>query len=78
MNYVAITQDYKKNREFNEKVREERGGLLLEVGRLRGCIAELKREEARQLTDNGVSKERVQRYLAIADRLRSAGIDLED
>jgi DNA-binding Lrp family transcriptional regulator len=52
MDFKTLVQNYKENREFNEKNRRERDEFVK-------------------------SKERVDRYLAIVDRLQKAGIDIE-
>jgi rubrerythrin len=77
MSFEQILREYDEIRASNQKSREEKIQLSGEVQRLKDHIAELKREEEAQYSQNNVSKEQVQKYLRIGDQLKRGGIDLE-
>jgi predicted transcriptional regulator len=77
MDYKTIVQRYRENRELNEKTCKDNYELLAENNQLSDRRAELKREEAQQLKENCLTKERIERFLKIADRLKKAGFDID-
>ena len=77
MDYKTIVQKYKKNCELNEKTRKKNDELLAENRQLFDRVAKLKLEEAQELKENCLTKERIERDLKLADRLKKAGYDIE-
>ena len=77
MDYKTILQKYKENRELNERTRKKNDELLAENRQLSNRIAELKHEKAQQLKENSLTKDRIERILKLADRLKKAGFDVD-
>jgi hypothetical protein len=78
MDFSTITAEYKRISTAVKKYREEEKHLINRTSELTRRITELTKEEAEQLNRNGITKERLDRYLAIVDRLKKAGINLDD
>ena len=77
MDYKTILQKYKENRELNERTRKKNDELLPENRQLSNRIAELKHEKTQQLKENSLTKDRIERILKLADRLKKAGFDVD-
>ena len=77
LNFKNMVQEYRKNREDVEKLRGERTRLTTEINGLTIKVADLKKQGADQLVENGMTKERLDRLNSVIDRLKKGGIDLE-
>lgn len=73
----GIVQEYTRNREEVEKLRGEKTSLITEINELTIKVADLKKDVAGQLVENGMTKERLDRLNSVIDRLKKGGIDLE-
>ena len=69
-NATSIVDESKRMQETVERSREEEKSFITR-------IADLRRKEAEQFTQHQVTKERVDRYLWLFDRLKKSGIDLD-
>jgi hypothetical protein len=77
MNYDTLVKEYQRTRIAAEAGRQEEKHLNNEIYESKSKIVDLKRQEAEQLAQNGITKEKLNRHLGIVDRLSKAGIDFE-
>lgn len=78
MSFTTIRNEFKLTQERLEKMLQDDRNLSEVINAKNQKIADLKKEEAELLSNNGVTKERLDRSLSLVDRLKKAGIDLED
>ncbi|MGD0422760.1 MAG: hypothetical protein ABSA92_04815 [Candidatus Bathyarchaeia archaeon] len=72
-----IAQEYKKTQGDIDELRKEETRLTKEINGLTIKVADLKKQAADQLVENGMTKDRLDRLSSVIDRLKKGGIDLE-
>jgi hypothetical protein len=78
MNFKTIVREYQTKRDGLEKYRVEEKNHLAQIAFYTNRIADLKKEEANQLSTNNITKQQLERHLSLVDRLSKAGINFED
>ncbi len=77
MDFKGIVQEYKKTHGNIDELRKEETRLTTEINGLTIKVANLKKQVADQLVENGMTKDRLDRLNSVIDRLKKGGIDLE-
>ena len=77
MSFGTLIKEYQRTKTATENGREEEKRLNNVIPELKTKVADVKHEEAELLVQKGITKEKLDRYVELIDRLRKGGIDLD-
>jgi transposase-like protein len=77
MSFGTLIKEYERIKTATENGREEEKRLNNVIPELKSKVADVKHEEVEELEQKGITKEKLDRYIGLIDRLRKGGIDLD-
>jgi uncharacterized protein (UPF0305 family) len=77
MSFGTLIKEYERTKTAIENGHEEEKRLNNVIPELKSKVADIKHEEIEQLENKGITKEKLDRYVELIDRLRKGGIDLD-